>query len=285
MKFRALSIWPLLGLCWSCRLSLAAEPAAASAEPAAVFPVARFRFDAGAPLLAGAGVARDGTLCVGTVDGYVHALSADGGFLWSYHVEGAVTHRPVSAGQLWYVATSSDRLYALGPSGALLWLFKPPSPVHSELAVNAAGSVFYVAADRYLYGVSRQGGVTLRAPFGALQAGPNTGPDGAIFAENQAGSTLVVASDGVRRWPPASKLGFEFPALQSLLDPEGHRWLARADGGLEFYATPGSKPIVLDLAGSPLLGPVWDYAARYAVLSTRSGLVFALAVVTSGSGT
>ena len=49
-----------------------------------------WRFDAGAPVVAPPVVSDRGRLYVATTEGYVHALGADGGFRWSYTVEGAV---------------------------------------------------------------------------------------------------------------------------------------------------------------------------------------------------
>src|SRR6187455_2919848 len=57
------------------------------AQPAALAPL--WTFHAGAPLRAGAGVGQGG-IAVGSVDGYVHALRADGAYRWSFTVKGAV---------------------------------------------------------------------------------------------------------------------------------------------------------------------------------------------------
>ena len=276
VKFRSLLIWPILALAWLPLAPAASGPALPSVPASVLVPVARFRFDAGAPLLAPAGVATDGSLCVGTVDGYVHSLSADGSYLWSHSVHGAVTRRPLFAGQLWYVATSAERVYALTREGALYWVFKPPSPITSELAADAAGTVFFVGADRYLYGVSAHGGVTLRTALGEPRSGPESGPDGAVWAVNQAGSVLRVRAQEVRRYGPELKPEFDFPDLETVRDPDGHQWRGRSDGVLEFRVAAGAEPNLLTLTSSALLAPVWSARSHYAVLSARSGLVFAL---------
>ena len=281
MKVRALVIWPIFGLAWL-PLAPAASGQALSnapkeaARPTAAFPVTRFRFDAGAALAAPAGVSPDGGLCVGTVDGYVHALAADGGYLWSHTVHGAVTRRPLFAGQHWQIATSSDRIYALRPDGALSWVFKPLSAVVSELAADASGTLYFVAADRFLYGVSARGAVSLRAPFGELKAGPSLGPDGAIWLENQAGTVLRVSGQTVRRSAPGAPAEFQFGDPEILRDPDGHLWRGRANGVLEFSTTPDAPPMLVPLTTSALLVPVWSAATHSAVLSSRAGVVFAL---------
>ena len=258
MNARALLIWPLCGLA-----ALTLAPPASGQGRATLLAVARFHFDAGAPLVAPAGVALDGSLCVGTVDGYIHALGPDGSYRWSYSVHGAVTRRPLFVGNRWYVATSAERLYAFTREGALAWVFKPPSAVNSELAADASGRLLFVAADRFLYGVSARGAVTLRTPFSSS------------LPENQLAFATPPAGTGEPQ--------LEFPSRE-LRDPEGHEWRGRSDGVVELRAQAGAVPSLLRLTHSPLFAPIWSAASRYAVLSARSGVVFALAAVDVRAG-
>ena len=279
MKLHSLLIWPFFLL----PRVVSGEAASPSAQARRLvsgqtsgFPTARFRFDAGAPLVAPAGVAPDGTICVGTADGYIHLLGPDGSYRWSYSVHGAVLRRPLFAAQLWYIATSAGRIYALTRDGALYWVFKPPSPVESELALDSSGLLFFVAKDRFLYGVTGHGGVSVRAQLGAAQAGPSTGPDGAVWAENQAGNLLRVHGQELRRFPPEATPEFDFGSAETVRDPEGRLWRVRDGGVLELRAAVGAQPTLTELTDAPLLSPVWSSAARYAVVSARNGLVIAV---------
>ena len=253
-------------------------PAAESEHPVSrSAPVERFRFHAGAALLAPAGVAADGAVCVGTADGYVHSLAADGNFRWSRSVSGAVIRQPILSGQLWFIVTNAERIFALTAEGSLAWIFKPPSPIASELAVDATGVSYFVAADQYLYGISAHGGVCLRAPFGALKAGPARAADGAVWAENQAGGLISVRGPALRHVTRASA-EFEFESPDELRDPGGHVWRARADGVLEFRSKPSAPTQLFPLTSASLLRPVWSAATRGALISARDGLVVLLAL-------
>ncbi len=212
---------------------------------------------------------------MGTTDGYIHALAPDGSYRWSYSVHGAVVHRPLFAGALWYIATSAERVYAFTREGGLYWVFKPPSAIASELAVDASGLLYFVAADQFLYGVTAHGGVSLRAAFGALAAGPSGAPDGAVWALNQAGNVLRAHGQDVRRFGPEAAPELDFGAPDTLRDPEGHLWRVQ-NGALTFSATQAAEPSNLSLGNSPLLTPVWSSAAHYAVVSARSGVVMAV---------
>jgi outer membrane protein assembly factor BamB len=270
----------LLMILWLALASSRSAPAAAGDTPrpvqAYVVPVERFRFHAGAPLLAPAGAGADGSICVGTADGYIHLLGPDGSFRWSYSVHGAVTHRPVHAGELWFVVTSAERIYALTQEGTLYWVFRPPSPIASELAADATGVAYFVGADHFLYGVTAHGGVSLRAVFGEPKAGPATARDGAVWAENQAGNVVRVRGPELRRMPSDSKQEFDFGTSDAVRDPEQHEWQARADGVLEFTRATGAPPTLIDLTSSPLLSPTWSDFGHYALVSARDGLVVAL---------
>jgi hypothetical protein len=240
-------------------------------------PVERFRFHAGAPLLAPAGVASDGSVCIGTADGYVHLLGPDGSFRWSHSVRGAVTQRPILAGQLWLVATSAERIYALTARGTLYWVFRPPSAVASELAADAAGLTYFVGADHFLYGITGHGGVSLRSPFGQPKAGPCASPDGTVWAENQAGNLIAVRHQEVRQVAPGASAAFDFGSPDTLLDPDGNEWRLRSDGVVEVRALGSSRPSSVALTSAPLLGSSWSVFGHYALISARDGLVVALA--------
>jgi outer membrane protein assembly factor BamB len=240
VNLRARLIWPFCGLLW-----LSAAPASGAAPvlggASASAPVQRFRFDAGAPLAAAAAVAPDGNVCVGTVDGYVHGLGPDGSFRWSRSVRGAVTRRPRFAGQRWFIATSAQRIYALNRDGSLSWVFKLFSPVDSELASDERGTLYFVAADRFLYGLTASGAISLRT-----------------------------------RFHPGIKPELSFSEPEALRDPEGNAWRGRSDGVLEYRLSSGEHPSLLPLTSSALLLPAWSSVSGWAVVSARSGLVFGL---------
>jgi outer membrane protein assembly factor BamB len=204
-------------------------------------PLQRFRFDAGAPLAAPAEVAPDGSVCVGTVDGYVHALGPDGSYRWSHSVRGAVIRRPHFAGERWFIASSAKRLYALNRDGSSSWSFQLYAEIESELVSDESGTVYFVAADHFLYGFTPHGQVTLRT-----------------------------------RFRPGIKQEISFNEPTELLDPEGNSWRGRSDGVLEYRPASGEKSSLVPLASSALLVPAWSRVSRFAVVSTRSGLVFGL---------
>ncbi|HEX2871577.1 MAG TPA: PQQ-binding-like beta-propeller repeat protein, partial [Polyangiaceae bacterium] len=132
-----------------------------------------FRFSASATLFARPGVGQSGSVYVGSGDGYLHALSPDGSFRWSYTVKGRIVAPPVEdpvTGRV-FVATSEARLYALEPDSHLRWVFPLPVVPKTELSLTAKGTLHFIGQDDYLYGVTTGGAMNLRlAATGARSA-------------------------------------------------------------------------------------------------------------------
>jgi hypothetical protein len=101
--------------------------------------------------------------------------------------------------------------------------------------------LYFVGADRFLYGLTAHGALSLRA-----------------------------------RFRPGMKPEIAFSEPAALRDPDGNSWLGRSDGVLEFRPASGEKPSLLPLTSSGILLPAWSRASRFAVISARSGLVFGL---------
>lgn len=160
-----------------------AEPAQArdTAAPLSALRVA-WRFQAAAPSSGAAAVAPDGSTYVATVEGYVHALAADGAFRWSYNLTGAPLGTPAvdRAGQI-YVATSAQRLYALRPDGRVAWMHRPLSKLATDVVWGPPGMVYFGGRDHRLYALAAWGGpLWSRHLTHPLAASPAILPGGSV---------------------------------------------------------------------------------------------------------
>jgi hypothetical protein len=290
----------VIGLRWPqlFALGLAVSGSAQAAE----VPRAVFHFSASSTLFARPGVGRDGSVYVGSGDGYVHALSADGSFRWSYTVKGRVVAPPVeepSSGRV-FVATSDARLYALESDSHLRWVFPLPVAPKSELSLTPKGTLLFVGQDDYLYGVTTGGALSLRLAATAARSAPAqlaTGQTALVLGEAFAtlkgygydraplgepfgvGSKLAVGSDGaifaceegmVRVFSGGQKA---FEAKSDCLSPptrgQGFFAVAEASGGVRLFYADGSTTQV-PLGAAPLR-PIWDAARRRLVVSSATG--------------
>jgi outer membrane protein assembly factor BamB len=196
-------------------------------------------FHAGAPLSGPPAVGADGSLAVGTLDGYVHALGPDGAFRFSYTVAGRVAGSPVVLGDgLVLAAATSRRLYAIRADGSLAWTAVLGGGAAAPLVRDAEDRVWIRTGSGTAVAYSRRGGVV---GFTKLARTMTLGP-------------VALARGGVLVASPGGELGligdygkFRRAALPS---PLTNVW-AHESG---FLALGGGTLRELD----PSLGVVWS---------------------------
>jgi outer membrane protein assembly factor BamB len=122
------------------------------------------------------------------VDGYVHALHADGVFRFSYTVTGRVLASPVVLDDgLVLAASDKSRVVAIKPDGSLAWDMSVAGGILSPLAPDAVGRVWVRTGSGTAIAISRRGGVVGFAKIGrAMTLGPTP----------LTGGGVVVASPG-----------------------------------------------------------------------------------------
>lgn len=293
-----------------CLMTFAALLGAAAEAPAVRWaetpePVrVAFQFASAAPLFARPGLGRDGSLYVGSGDGYVHALAADGRFRWSYTVKGRVVAPPVedpSTGRV-FVATSGARLYALEADSHLRWVFPLPVAPKSELALSPQGTLLFVGQDDFLYGVTTGGALSLRLAARKARSAPVPRPNGqtalvlgdalailkgygydrvALAGPFTFAAQLAIDAESTVYYCEAGRAGaarsglVELDRVSDCLSPpvrgDGFFAVAQANGSVRLLAADGST-YDIPSGGAPLR-PVWDGPRRRLVVSTAQGRV------------
>jgi outer membrane protein assembly factor BamB len=186
-----------------------------------------FRFGTGSRPAAPPTLGKKGELYVGTADGIVHALHADGSYRWSYTLRGAVTGRALldSHGQI--LVPTARSIYALRPNGTLAWTFNNPVELLGDLLRDGQGRIRFASADGRLFEFDERGALIRhlrgRRPWSAL---PVLLPDGSVAVGSASGLVLVSQGDAVAR--------FELDgAVDQVLWCPGDRLCAVANGKLE----------------------------------------------------
>jgi outer membrane protein assembly factor BamB len=289
----ALLTWVALGL--SASRARATEP---------LEPMELFRFSAGSALFAAPGLGRDGSLYIGSAEGYLHALASDGRYRWSYTVKGRIVAAPIEDGATGrvFAATSEARLYCFESDAHLRWVFPLPVAPKTELMLTPKGTLLFVGSDDHLYGVTTSGALVLRLAAPGARSAPALleGGQSAVVLGDHLG---IVKGYGYEKAPlpgaftAAAKLALS--SDRAILACENGK--ARALGGslepLElasdclsppvrgdgFFAIPeagGNVRLVYDSGTSQRLAlgavpqrPLWDALRRRLVLSTASGSV------------
>jgi hypothetical protein len=286
----------------SCAALLVAGPAS-GAEP----PRTLFRFSASATLFARPGVGRDGSIYVGSGDGYVHALAPDGSFRWSYTVKGRVVAPPIedaSTGRV-FVATSEARLYALEADSHLRWVFPLPVAAKTELSLTPKGTLLFVGQDDHVYGVTTGGALNLRLAAAGARSAPaslTTGQTALVLGDSLAtlkgygyeraalpgpfGASAKLALDaeraifaceeGLARVVAGARaeLHIKSDCLSPPVRGDGFFAIAEASGDVRLLYANGKSRIVASEAAP--LRPIWDAARRRLILSSATGSVTVL---------
>jgi hypothetical protein len=207
------------------------EPAArAHAVPERAPPLS-WRFGSASPLSGPPAVSPSGLVYVTSVEGFVHALDAQGGLRWSYGVAGLPVGAPiVDASNQVYVATTTPRLYALRSDGHLTWMLRLRTRLATPPVWVAPGLLYYHGRDQNLYSVPTWGssprgrylGREASVPLGSLGAG--------LVALGTAASEALV----YRRSAVVARLSLDGVPSQPLLGG-AERWFAPTRAGIAAY--------------------------------------------------
>jgi hypothetical protein len=190
-----------------------------------------WRFQSAAPLSGSPAVSPAGLVYVASVEGYVHALGADGAFRWSYGVVGIPIGAPAvdAAGQV-YVATTAQRLYAIRPDGHLGWMQRSRTRFATPPIWAPPGLLYYVGRDQNLYHLATWNSEPTRRFLGQAASVPLASLGEGVVALGTAAPEAQV----VRRSSSVVRLGLESSLRQPLFGAQSH-WFAVTRAGLSAF--------------------------------------------------
>jgi hypothetical protein len=201
----------------------------------AAAPQVAWRFQAAAPASAAPAVSDLGAVYLSTVEGYVHALAADGGFRWSYGVAGVPIGEPAldPTGHV-YVTTTARRVYSIRTDGHLQWERHTPSRIASAAVWSSPGQLSYAARDQSLYALS---------VWGEPLWNVGLGKSALLAPASLASGGLAVATEGAElRLLRGSSLGARLPLpgspTQPVLSADDRLWVVSAGEVLAFETQP-----------------------------------------------
>lgn len=107
-----------------------------------------------------------------------------GAKLWEYLTAGAISASPaLAADGTVYVGSSDGYFYAInGTTGALHWRYNVGSEIYSSAAVRTDGTIVFGASDGYLYALTANGALQWRLLTGDyIDSSPVIAADGVIY--------------------------------------------------------------------------------------------------------
>ncbi|MDD9939493.1 MAG: PQQ-binding-like beta-propeller repeat protein [Myxococcales bacterium] len=243
--------WPAFGRCLT---QQAVSPVVGAQEPS---PVSTFT--TGDEVISSPAVGADGTVYVGSEDGFLYAVNPDGTQQWAFDAGDAVRSSPAigSDGTI-YVGSDDGRVFAVTPTGDELWNFRTWFNVRSGPRVAPDGTIYVGSDNGRLYALSPTGDKLwhLQTPS-PVRSSVAIGLDGTIYAGSDGWIAYAINPDGSPRWT--------FQALGPIsatpaLGPDGTVYIVSFDGHLHAL-NPGNGTLRwryllgAPSVSSPALGP------------------------------
>lgn len=152
-------------------------------------------------------VSDNGTIFVGSLDGMVYAVSANGAILWSFDTGEEVFSSPtIGPDGTVYVGSRSGSVYALNPDGTLRWSVSLLGEFFSTPALSADGSTLYAGStENVLYALDAATGAQL--PGGAfveseIVSSPAVGQNGTVYFGTVGNRVYAInGQNGSLAWP------------------------------------------------------------------------------------
>jgi outer membrane protein assembly factor BamB len=156
-------------------------------------------------------VAPDGkTIYVGCEDGNLYALNPDLSKKWTFHADGNsfIYSSPAigADGTIYfgsgdYADYTNSALYAVTPTGQLLWRKTVGDWVESSPTIAADGTIYFGSWDKNIYAVTPSGAEKWRVPTnGRIYASAAIGADGTVYIGSADNLLYALSPDGQTKW-------------------------------------------------------------------------------------
>jgi parallel beta-helix repeat protein len=144
----------------------------------------------------------DGTVYVGSMDGYLYAINGDGTLRWKFGTSGGIHSSPaISANGIVYVGSRDSNLYAVNPDGSYRWSFYTSDWVDSSPTIGPDGTIYVGSEDRNLYAINSDGSLRWKLNFGWwVDSSPAIADDGTIYVGCEDGNLYAIDAGGTVLW-------------------------------------------------------------------------------------
>ncbi|MEW5921521.1 MAG: PQQ-binding-like beta-propeller repeat protein [Bacillota bacterium] len=159
------------------------------------------------PVYSSPAVGGDGTVYIGSYDGYLYAITpqvlhGSGTLRWRFATTGKIRSSPAIApdGTV-YIGSDDKYLYAVGSDGLRQWRYETGGAIHSSPALGIDGSIYFGSEDGYIYALSAKGTLQWRYKTGdKVMSSPALGRDGTIYIGSDDGFLYALAPAGNLKW-------------------------------------------------------------------------------------
>jgi outer membrane protein assembly factor BamB/subtilisin family serine protease len=211
-----------------------------------------WQFPTGDEVTSSPAVASDGTVYVGSLDGFVYAVNPSGTEKWEHALTDSIdlASPAVGADGTVYIGCNDQNLYALnGATGTQKWAFLATTAISATPAI-ASDATVYLRDDTTLYALTGATGVKKWSfPLsGATYASPAIATDGTVYVGASGGAFYAINPDGTQKWRfTANDDIYTSPAVAG----DGTIYFGTLSGNLYALNPGGTQKWVTTLSGSP----------------------------------
>lgn len=217
----------------------------------------------------------DGTIYIGTDDGFIHALKPDGTIAWTSRSEAAVVSTPAidDKGHIYF--GSMDKLfYAVNPDGRGKWFTTMRAEIASSAAINEDGDIIVANTKGVIICLNTSGNERWRYTINEpIVSSPAIGAEGIIYFGGQDGNLYALRRNGALFWQQS--MGDRINASPAIA-PDGTVYVATVTGKVIAASPAGTilweKNLNSPVRSSPVLTP-----QGHILLGTDEGKLFCLA--------
>jgi len=185
-------------------------------------------------------VAPDGTIYVGTFDGWFYALTSEGKERWRFKAGREIKSSPAVADDGTIYFGSRDRqLYALTPAGKLKWHFATGGWVDSSPGIALDGTIYFGSWDKTFYALKPDGALKWKfAVDGVVDSSPAIAADGTVYFGAHDKKFYALDPEGRLRWTFAT--GAEITTSPAI-GRDGNVYFGSTDGLLYRLKADGTE--------------------------------------------
>lgn len=215
----------------------------------------KFRIDGGSRSSPALG--RDGTIYLGSWDGYLFALNPDGTRRWRFKTGFEITSSPaIGQDGTVYVGCRDRRLYAVAPNGRKRWAFKSGGWVDASPAIGTNGNIYFGSWDRKFYALNADGAKQWEFPTaGPVVSSAAIDAGGVIYFGSHDRKFYALNPDGSKRWEFATEGAI---TCSPAIGERGEIYFSSVDGMFHAVNPDGTRRWALRTGGitgsSPVLG-------------------------------
>jgi outer membrane protein assembly factor BamB len=225
-------------------------------DPCSLFvPLTKWRFATGFEVASSPAIGQDGTVYIGSRDGYAYAVNPNGTLKWNHRTGGLVFSSPaIAADGTVYIGSPDCHLYAINADGSLRWRYRTDGDAYGSPAISSDGTVYFGSLDSSIYAVNPDSTLKWRYRADGYVFSTSIADDGTVYAGSDDHYLYAINSDGTLKWRYLTGDGVYYSqgiAADGTVyfgSESGYFYALNADGTLKWrYLTGGpvgSSPVV-----------------------------------------